>query len=58
MAKLQPIPRYTKDGTKKTNGYKLTISQGDADKAGFNKDSKLKIEVQKGQLIITETKEQ
>ena len=54
MAKLQPIPRYTKDGTQKTNAYKITISQGDADKAGFNKESKLKIEAKKGELKIIE----
>ena len=57
MAKLQPIPRYTKDGTQKTNGYKITISQGDADTAGFNKESKLKIEAQKGELKIIEDKD-
>lgn len=57
MAKLQPIPRFTADGTKKTSGYKMTISKGDADIAGFNQDSKLKVEAKKGILKIVEDKD-
>lgn len=56
MAKLQGIPRYRKDGTKKNSGYKMTISQGDADIAGFNENSKLKIVAKKGELKIIEEK--
>ncbi|MCI8396301.1 MAG: hypothetical protein HFJ52_01020 [Clostridia bacterium] len=56
MAKLSPIPRYTKDGTKKYNGYKITISQGDADVAGFTENSKLKVVAEKGELKIIEEK--
>lgn len=50
MGKSQPIPPYTKDSTQKTNRYKIAISQRNAGKIGFNKESKLKIETQKGEL--------
>lgn len=56
MAKLQGIPRFAADGTRKTSGYKMTISQKDADIAGFNQNSKLKIIAKKGELKIIEDK--
>ena len=53
MAKLQPNRYWTKNGETKINGYKITLSKGDCEKAGFDETTTLKVENEKGVITIS-----
>ena len=52
MQKLKPLYYKLADGQKKVNCYRINIAKKEVDQAGFDENTKIKIEVRDNEIVL------
>ena len=52
MQKLKPLYYKLSDGKKKVNCYRINISKNEVNQAGFDENTKIKVEVKENEITL------